>query len=450
MAENKPIKVASCTISELFSENIPETDISGTLEIPEYQRPYVWGTKEIDKLLLDIKEHFGQSNKTLYYLGSIILHQHDGKLSIIDGQQRLTTLAIIQHIKDTNKVPKLKYASPTTIEHIKNNHEYLKPKTLSDIDFDKLNVTLVVTDNEDDAYTFFETQNAGGVRLSGIDIIKAHHLREISPKGKRDENYAISWEKQKNISTVIEQLIKARRWNVLHWVSVPSGRDEKGTKSSIIEDFSEKTIGKEKAAYSQMIATNNYSSIQVSPFKLAIRQPLANGENFIDYLEQFCELYQRLFINEEDAEINKEHYNFNKEIIQVGYGTAFLREFYEIVVLCYVNKFGVENLLEASYWIFRYTYSLRVSSLRVMEKSIPKFISDTKLLDIILASFNHEQVIEQLQKFNYQMADITSSTVANNFIDRVIKYFDNIDLNDFDETLKKAIIHKTKKEVSNG
>lgn len=45
------------------------------------------------------------------------------------GQHRLTTLAIIQHIIDKNKapvVPRVKYASPLTIEHIKNNHNHLK------------------------------------------------------------------------------------------------------------------------------------------------------------------------------------------------------------------------------------------------------------------------------------------------------------------------------------
>ena len=43
----------------------------------------------------------------------------------------------------------------------------------------QIEFTLVITQSEDDAYQFFETQNTGGVRLSGPDIIKAHHLRAI-------------------------------------------------------------------------------------------------------------------------------------------------------------------------------------------------------------------------------------------------------------------------------
>jgi hypothetical protein len=458
------IKVASCTIEELFSEKIScsdGTEIKGALEIPEYQRPYVWTKKEINKLLSDIKEHEEkQIEKPMYYLGSIILHKHDEKLSIIDGQQRLTTLAIMQHIVDTNKVPKVKYVSPITIENIKNNHDLLeeaKQEWENRFDFKNLNITLVITNNEDDAYTFFETQNTGGVRLSGIDIIKAHHLREITSNGKRDEQYATIWEKVKNIDTVIEQLIKARRWNVLNWEPVPSDRDTEGTKKSIIKDFSEKTVSKSlKAAYGQFIATDNYTTIKTSPYKLAIRQPLANGENFVDYLKQYAELYQRLFVNGSDVEIPNEYYNFNEQIIKIIDGTAFLKELYEIAMLCYANKFGVENLLEAGYWIFRYTYSIRVSNEKtVREASIPAFIQEREkghyIFDIILTSFNHEQLISSLKKFEYKFnsKNTDGNTVKLRFINRVNTYFGSIDKNDYDKTLIASINNKLK-TINNG
>jgi hypothetical protein len=452
------ITVASCTIDELFSEKINE-DIQGILEIPEYQRSYVWSKKEIKELLSDIEKHNNKQdiNKPMYYLGSIILHKHDDKLSIIDGQQRITTLAIIQHINDKNKVPKIKYLSPSTIENIKKNHEYLEKKKsmLREINFSNLNVTLIVTKKEDDAYTFFETQNTGGVRLSGIDIIKAHHLREISQKGKPDEKYARTWEKQKEIGTVIKLLIKARRWAFLCWEDVPSDRDEIRTKESIIKDFSKNTLEKsKKSAYPYIISTDdNYFTIKISPYKLAIRQPLANGENFIDYLEQYAELYARLFISLPDAEICNEYYNFNKKVIKIVDGTAFLKEFYEIAILCYVNKFGIDHLLEASYWIFRYAYSLRLSNRQtVRENSIPAFIIRKKhyLFDIILASFNHEQLIEELKQYKYEINEENTegNTVKSRFIERVMKYFcpslKTPKITEFDEKLKKGIETKLK------
>jgi len=461
------IKVASCTIEDLFSEKIKTTEgveICGTLDIPEYQRPYVWSEKEIEKLLLDIKEYNEdyinkQGNVPMYYLGSIILHEDEYKkkkiLSIIDGQQRITTLAIIQYIKDPNNVPKLVFISPTTTAKIKENYDYLKKNKglLKDISFNNLNVTLVVTKKEDDAYTFFETQNTGGVRLSGIDIIKAHHLRVIIPNEKRDEKYARTWEKQKKIDTVIEQLIKARRWDVLNWEDVPSYRDEKGMKETIIEDFSEKTSEEPKNSYPYAISTDNYLSIKISPHKFAIRQPLANGENFIDYLEQFAGLYDRLFNSDfdADAEICEEYYKFNITLIKFIDGTAFLKEFYEIAILCYVNKFGVENLLEACYWIFRYTYSLRVIKKIVRENTITNYINVKRhyLFDIIIGSFNHKQLIGKLKQYRPEFEDkfIDENSVRTRFIQRVELYFNfsvysPVNCDEFDMKLTERIDDK--------
>ena len=40
-------------------------------------------------------EHISADNKAPYRLGTIILHSHDNKYDIIDGQQRLVTLALL-------------------------------------------------------------------------------------------------------------------------------------------------------------------------------------------------------------------------------------------------------------------------------------------------------------------------------------------------------------------
>ena len=447
------IEVASCTVEKLFSEEINETSIKGKLVVPEYQRPYVWKEKEVTKLITDLTEYgeYNNPDKPLYYLGSIILHKADGNLNIIDGQQRLTTLAIIQHISNKNKVPKIKYASPATIENIKINYKFISEKLNKNdlkIDLKKINITLVVTESEDDAYTFFETQNTGGVRLSGIDIIKAHHLREVTIKGKQQNNYALMWEQQRQIATVIEQLIKARRWGIINWEVVPSDKDLKGTKQSIIEDFSEKTLpANEKNGYQQVISNDNYSNIQFQPSPFSIRQPIANGENFIDYLKDFCELYQRLFNNQSDIEIDEDYYKFNKDVIKNVDGTVFLKEFYEIAMLCYANKFGIKNILEASYWIFRYSYSRRITSRStVRERSIPAFIKENCLFDIILSCFNHQQVINHMKQFKYTIntENADGTKVKARYIKRVADYFNFFsklqnNVENFDDLLIEAI-----------
>lgn len=68
------------------------------LEIPFFQRAYVWDTEQWQRFLEDMR--MVSTTKKPYFLGSVILKQQetssnkDSILTVIDGQQRLTTLNI--------------------------------------------------------------------------------------------------------------------------------------------------------------------------------------------------------------------------------------------------------------------------------------------------------------------------------------------------------------------
>jgi uncharacterized protein with ParB-like and HNH nuclease domain len=66
--------------------------------IPSYQRPYVWGDEQINKLLSDFYEAFSRKDE-FYYVGTVLLSERkNGDKAIyelIDGQQRFTTLWLI-------------------------------------------------------------------------------------------------------------------------------------------------------------------------------------------------------------------------------------------------------------------------------------------------------------------------------------------------------------------
>jgi len=456
--ENNIIEVASCSVDELFSENIPGTTIVGKLVIPEYQRPYVWGEKQINTLLNDLNDYFenNTSSKSWYYLGSIILHKSNNQLNIIDGQQRITTLAIIQSILQENKVPSINYASPLTIENIKQNHKLLSDRLTVDsmIDFKRINFTLVVTSNEDDAYTFFETQNTGGVRLSGSDILKAHHLRAIKEEFKRSD-LALKWESQKKVDEVINYLLKARKWNILEFKDVPSYRNLKETKNNLVAEFSERTSSAEHNPAFQMIevlSDGQRVSFNIPSHIYSVRQPLNNGINFILYFTSFCKIYEDLFIDRK-AFIHNEFYKFRDDIIRAVDGTAYLKEFFEISLIIYVSRYGLSKLYEAALWIFRYTYSLRVSNQKtVREDSIPAFIkSNNYIFDKILMSFTHEELIESLKQFSYSVNEnnLEGNTVKARFVNRTNSYF-SLNLNGgkiidiYDSCLKQSITAKVK------
>src|SRR5699024_47689 len=81
------------TINDIFNGN-------RVLEIPFFQRAYVWDKPQWERLLQDM-ESVSKSLKP-YFLGSIILKQQPTNTgnkvgdirTLIDGQQRLTTLSI--------------------------------------------------------------------------------------------------------------------------------------------------------------------------------------------------------------------------------------------------------------------------------------------------------------------------------------------------------------------
>lgn len=67
------------------------------LKIPDYQRIYCWSEDNVKCLLDDLVEHKERYGGVPYRLGTIILHYHDNRYDIIDGQQRLVTLSLILH-----------------------------------------------------------------------------------------------------------------------------------------------------------------------------------------------------------------------------------------------------------------------------------------------------------------------------------------------------------------
>lgn len=81
-------------ISQIFSKRL--------LEIPFYQRAYVWKEEQWDRLISDME--FVTDTRKPYFLGSVILKQGDAPRTwenfsdrkiVVDGQQRLTTLLIL-------------------------------------------------------------------------------------------------------------------------------------------------------------------------------------------------------------------------------------------------------------------------------------------------------------------------------------------------------------------
>ena len=215
-----------------------------------FQREYNWQRKHIEQLLVDLEGKFKSfydknherrdvANYGKYYLGSIILSEKTGIKSIIDGQQRLTTLNLLliflRHLvkNDADMAAKIapliysesygeksynlqikdrekcmdglykegKYEINGQNESVRNivsrynDIEELFPEDLKNeslpffIDWLIDNVVFVeiVTYSDEDAYTIFETMNDRGLNLTPTQMLKGFLLSSIHDDDEKKE-----------------------------------------------------------------------------------------------------------------------------------------------------------------------------------------------------------------------------------------------------------------------
>lgn len=213
-----PVKICSeITAKELLGWNI---------RIPDYQRPYSWREKNVRDFLVDISLWQTDENKSgiPYHLGTIILKEQKGKngevyFDVIDGQQRLTTLAIIANNKgkDIPILGTVKKYTESEIQVLLRARNYIKNSKI-EIKFEQIELAVVIlgqNQREDLAYTFFSNSNSTGKHLSDYDLLKTHHLRYIL-NDTEAEHFSKHWhdlEKSGKQDEVLQcMLFRLRKW----------------------------------------------------------------------------------------------------------------------------------------------------------------------------------------------------------------------------------------------
>jgi uncharacterized protein with ParB-like and HNH nuclease domain len=445
------VQVATCTVDQLISQHLTVNgsnnstaiicsegrSIAGMLSIPEYQRPYCWQVQQLKSLLEDIKSHKSLSPEQPYYLGSLILHQEKlsngiSRLNIIDGQQRVTTLSLMAFLLNPSLGASygLSFDNPVSQQQIKRNLKWLQEhldELNSCIDLlEKSQFTLVVTQSEDDAYRFFETQNTGGVRLGGPDIIKAHHLRAVDKTFQT--TFAQKWEGLGELDGTISALLKGRFWQQMNARELPSYQQTKLVKDTIVKEFAQDAgASKEDISYGRIRRVQGLSceiSQQISQQGYDLRQPLNAGINSIHYLSYFQELSHRYW-EKPDLPHLASYQGFVTWIKNLD-GCGYLEGLYQACLLLYISQFGEDQLYDVAKKLFRVVYSRRVSNQKaVRENSISSFVKETPVLDWIALSYTPEQCCKLLDRFELRVdpSNIKGNSVKKRFMDKVNNEF---------------------------
>lgn len=129
------------SVERVFGDYLKDNQL---YNIPEYQRGYKWTDKQINQLLDDIEEfETGGDDDLFYCLQNITLILNiENLLNVVDGQQRLTTIALLlAYLGESERVKsKLFYAvrepSNDFIQRVISNNDSFLTNILANNDFD--------------------------------------------------------------------------------------------------------------------------------------------------------------------------------------------------------------------------------------------------------------------------------------------------------------------------
>jgi len=218
--------------------------------IPLYQRDYAWEEKQIVQLIEDIDD---VNLNDSYYIGSLIVANHDGVYEVVDGQQRLTTLFLLlnylgintgnedalsfscrdksnytlRHIRpildderDKYDVDQLQQNIINGLNIIKENIEKYTDEHKRDFVKKLENVVLyrIEVPDHTDLNHYFEIMNTRGEQLEQSDVLKARLMSELQGNKKDQAVFATIWDACRDMSGYVQMhFTPALRGELFDW-----------------------------------------------------------------------------------------------------------------------------------------------------------------------------------------------------------------------------------------
>ena len=305
--------------------------------IPDFQRDYVWNSKDeekpsrlIESLLLNmpIPNFYFAEDETLKY-------------SVIDGQQRIKT--VYRFFEDEFKLTGLDF---------KKELEGKKYSELDEIDRDKIRkrgIRVIVIGNESNSevrFDIFERLNSGSMSLSSQDIRHAIYngslnqlLIELSPFVNKNMVF----------SKAIDKATKSAEEMILRFFAFyDQGENDFGTVDNYIKLFlndfmkNNKDMSKERIDKFKLIFQNSLAKILEycgeKPFQRITKKNYKEGKgnrSIFDFLmlafafeknikipkERFLEVYKKTFENDDQMKknlgyTNKKNLGYNVDIVR--------------------------------------------------------------------------------------------------------------------------------------
>nr|WP_296777430.1 DUF262 domain-containing protein [Rhodococcus sp. (in: high G+C Gram-positive bacteria)] len=390
-------------------QGVRRTSVKEILEeplvIPSYQRPYSWEPSVAVQLLDDIRTAFRPHDARdlmagdggAYVLGAIILHRDEEEqtTNVVDGQQRLLTLMILLDIldkaapgSDTAKDVTAQESSMAPVVRVRRRLTSRvrmmddDPAQLADFIRNNCEMIRVETDDADEAFRVFDSQNYRGKALLPHDLLKAFHLREMYGESESMKVALVeTWESAADVD--LDRLFSTYLWRIRQWsrgLSAPPFAANhvgafKGTTVRSAQTPSSRYHLAAQAAVPLLAAWGSPADgidRGVSRSRFQLEAPVQAGRSFFEMVT---------FMMAELESLRSDGYSdpgwdlyasTDDDLIEIRSKSSyrFVSEMYLASLLYYTNKFGEAELPEAKRALMRWAYSLRTELLRVQMVSV--------------------------------------------------------------------------------
>ncbi len=355
------------------------------LTIPDYQRPYCWREENVRGFLHDIAlwQMDNEKDGVNYHIGTVILKErNDGsKYDVIDGQQRLTTLAILLYCQKNDFIPPLlsqsdrhfKKAEIQTLLRARNviqsfleqeskkqqmNEKHHLSSFLSSVVF---SVVIIAKDQPEDlAYTFFSNNNSTGKPLTDYDLLKTHHLRYINNDNaaKLLSNKWNEIEKTGYLDDLLQKMLfRLRKWKNREWFAFESANKDR---HDVFDHFK---------------SVNPLPDFVNSSFNMfRFDSLMSGGIDFFSYVDYYGKKYQEFINLEVVQQLIGKLGGYSNGVICAGIkASAFL----------FYCKFGDIYLKEAVYLL-----AYRLSEMRNRSQIRCSYLSDSSFFSPIVQALD--------------------------------------------------------------
>lgn len=390
------------------------------LKIPDYQRPYKWKIKNVNQLIDDILFH---KDKQGYRLGTLVLHKDDeNNFNIVDGQQRVITIFLLAHcLSNRNKLnmkidfSKFSFDNKISQNNIKVNYSIID-KRIEEFDnfiieffLNKCELVKVVIDDVQEAFQFFDSQNARGKDLEPHDLLKAFHLREMSKSTEDDKIKVVEkWEnlESKELTNLFANyLFKIRNWS--------KGNSAYYFTKNDIDIFKGVNIETQNYPFMKQLQINNYYVDKQNEaervnnyhfdYPFQIDQIVINGKRFFEMV---------IYYNNLIKDINALKESFKKDTVEYDIlntldtyrghnrsGDRYVRNMFNCALVYYIDKFGKIDLDRTIKKIFIWAYNLRFKLYSVKLVSVDNYAigrheyANESIFRKIYYAVNHNEIL---------------------------------------------------------